>query len=158
MKKFRWLLPHMSFRGRVLVINNLVALMLWHRLACLKLPPGLLEKIQAKLVEFFWDKNTGSRRRFYPYEEKRGGGQGLIKFASRTVTFRIQSVQRFLTGLADLVWRELASCMFIRMSNLGLHAALFLIYFNFIKVSALPPFYKSVVKSWAFLRKAEAGI
>ena len=30
----RWKLPHMSFKGCILVINNLVSSMLWHRLAC----------------------------------------------------------------------------------------------------------------------------
>ena len=30
--KWRWLLPHMSYRGRVHIINNLVASTLWHRL------------------------------------------------------------------------------------------------------------------------------
>ena len=57
-----------------------------------------------------------------PREE---GGQGLVRLASRTVTFRIHFVQRFLTGSGDLIWRELASYMFRRVSNLGLDAALF---------------------------------
>ena len=43
LKKCRWLFPHMSFRGRVLVINNLIASMLWYKLACLEPTPGLLE-------------------------------------------------------------------------------------------------------------------
>ena len=120
--------------------------MLWHRLACLEPPPGLLEQIQAKLVEFFWDKRHWVPQGVMslPREE---GGQGLIHLASRIATFRIQFVQRFLTGPGDLVWRELASCMFRRVSNLGLDAALFLIDFNFIKASGLPPFYKTCAKS-----------
>lgn len=31
LKKWRWLSPQMSFRGRCLIINNLVASLLWHR-------------------------------------------------------------------------------------------------------------------------------
>lgn len=31
LSKWRWLLPHMSYRDRVLVINNLVSSALWHR-------------------------------------------------------------------------------------------------------------------------------
>ena len=54
--KWRWLLPHMSYRGRVLIINNLVASTLWHRLKCLEPPAGLLQKIQTVLLNFYWDK------------------------------------------------------------------------------------------------------
>lgn len=32
LSKWKWLLPQLSYRGRVLIINNLVALTLWHRL------------------------------------------------------------------------------------------------------------------------------
>lgn len=38
LKKRNWILPNLSFRGRVLIINNLAAYMLGHRLACVNLP------------------------------------------------------------------------------------------------------------------------
>ena len=34
MRRWKWLLPQMSYRGRVLVLNNLVGSLLWHRLSC----------------------------------------------------------------------------------------------------------------------------
>ena len=43
----------MSYRGRGLVLNNLVASQLWHRLACVDPPSGLLAQIQRKMVDFF---------------------------------------------------------------------------------------------------------
>lgn len=54
-EKWKWLLPKMSFRGRVIVINNLVTSMLWHRLICVDPPNGLLAKLQAIIVDFFWN-------------------------------------------------------------------------------------------------------
>lgn len=56
LEKWKWLIPNMSYRGRVLVVNNLAASSLWHRLACVDPPKQLLAKIQAVLVDFFWDK------------------------------------------------------------------------------------------------------
>lgn len=50
---WKWLLPQLSYRGRVLVINNLVAASLWHRLQVLVPPTGFLEEIQKLLVDFF---------------------------------------------------------------------------------------------------------
>lgn len=47
LKKWRWLLPSMSFRGRTLIINNLPSSSSWHRLAVVDPPSGLLSQIQA---------------------------------------------------------------------------------------------------------------
>ena len=54
--RWRWLLPRMSYRGRAIIINNLVASSLWHRLAVLEPPAGLLGRLQSIIVDFFWDK------------------------------------------------------------------------------------------------------
>ena len=43
LSKWKWLLPQLSYRGRVLIVNNLVALTLWHRLIALPPPRGLME-------------------------------------------------------------------------------------------------------------------
>lgn len=67
--------------------------------------------------------------------------------ASRTPTFRIQFVQRFLTGPPDSVWRDVASCIFRRINNLKLDATLFLTDLKFLKLSGLPQFYQGVLKS-----------
>ncbi|TWW62759.1 hypothetical protein D4764_04G0014060 [Takifugu flavidus] len=48
---------------------------------------------------------------YLPREE---GGQGLIHLASRTAAFRMQFMQRFLTGPENLMWRDVARCVFRR--------------------------------------------
>jgi len=42
LNKWKWLIPKMSYRGRTLIINNLAASTLWHRLACVDPPLSLL--------------------------------------------------------------------------------------------------------------------
>ncbi|TWW53509.1 Transposon TX1 uncharacterized 149 kDa protein ORF 2 [Takifugu flavidus] len=100
-------------RGRTLVLNNLVASVLWHRLNCAEPPSGLLEQLQASVLSFFWDGMHWVQQGmlYLPREE---GGQGLIHLASRTATFRIQFIQRFLTGPVDLMWRDVERCVFRR--------------------------------------------
>ncbi|TWW54086.1 Transposon TX1 uncharacterized 149 kDa protein ORF 2 [Takifugu flavidus] len=150
-QKWKWLLPRMSYRGRTLVLNNLVASVLWHRLSCMEPPSGLLGQLQTRVLAFFWDGMLWVQQGvlYLPREE---GGQGLIHLASRTAAFRIQFVQRFLTGPADLMWRDVARCVFRRVSNLWLDDALFLTDFKFAKLNGLPPFYQSVVKAWALFK------
>ncbi|KAK3528249.1 hypothetical protein QTP86_028483 [Hemibagrus guttatus] len=48
LSRWKWLVLKMSYRGRTLVINNLAASSLWHKLACVDPPPN----IQALLVDF----------------------------------------------------------------------------------------------------------
>ena len=89
------------------------------------------------------------------------GGQGFVHLASRTATFRLQFIQRYLTGPADLVWRDVASSILRRANNLGLDDALFLTDSKFLKLSGLPPFYQEVFRSWAiFIKKKvpESGL
>ncbi|KAK3521155.1 hypothetical protein QTP70_000521 [Hemibagrus guttatus] len=47
LSRWKQLVPKMSYRGRTLVINNLAASSLWHKLACVDLLPNLLANIQA---------------------------------------------------------------------------------------------------------------
>lgn len=76
LSKWKWLLPHLSNRGCVLICNNLAASLLWHKLMCLDSPPRLLSDIQAALVDSFGTNSTGSLRvLFLPKEE---GGQDLV--------------------------------------------------------------------------------
>ncbi|TWW74481.1 Transposon TX1 uncharacterized 149 kDa protein ORF 2 [Takifugu flavidus] len=70
-----------SAKGWVLVINNLVSSMLWHYLACVDPPPNLLSRIQAVMVDFFWDRLHWIPQSvlFLPREE---GGLGLVHLES----------------------------------------------------------------------------
>lgn len=56
LKRWKWLLPRMSYRGRALMINNLVPSFLWHRVFVVDPPSGLLSWVQTVIVDFFWDR------------------------------------------------------------------------------------------------------
>ena len=57
--------PHLSYRGRVLVIHNLVASFLWHRVICLQPLEDLLNGVQKQLLDFFWGGLTGYDQPLY---------------------------------------------------------------------------------------------
>ncbi len=54
LSRWNWLLPELSYRGRVLVINNLAASMLWHKLNVLEPPNEMIKVLQRRFVNFFW--------------------------------------------------------------------------------------------------------
>ncbi|KAK3561450.1 hypothetical protein QTP86_002829 [Hemibagrus guttatus] len=146
----------MSYRGRTLVINNLAASSLWHKLACVDPPPNLLANIQAQLVDFFWDGLHWIPQSVLhlPKEE---GGQGLVQLSSRAAAFRLQFIQRLLTGPRDLVWRAAASGLLHTVKGLGLDRALFLMDTKMLDISGLPMFYRGLFKIWNVFKKQNKG-
>ncbi len=76
LKKWKWILPKLSFKGWILIINNLVSSMLWHRLPCTDPPANLLSRVQAVMVDFFWDRLHWVPQRV-PSCPRRGGGMVL---------------------------------------------------------------------------------
>ncbi len=88
LKKWKWILPHMSFKGRVLVINNLASSMLWHRLMCVDPLPQLLAKIQAVLVNFFLGSFTlGPPMSFIFAKGRRTNSSGLQRCYFQTPVY-----------------------------------------------------------------------
>ena len=51
-QRWRWILPQLSYRGRVLVVNNLATLMLWHRSFVVDPPVSLLCSLQKIFFAF----------------------------------------------------------------------------------------------------------
>lgn len=122
--KWKWLAPKMSYKGRILIINNLVASSLWHKLACIDPPPKFLSDVRALLVDFFWDKlHWVSQSVLYlPKEE---GGQGLVNLQSRTAAFRLQFIQKLLSGSTRFSWRATACAILKNLGGFQLDRALF---------------------------------
>ena len=149
--KWRWLLPQMSYRGRVLIINNLVASTLWHRLKCMEPPAGLLQKIQSIMINFFWDKLHWVPQSVL-YLPKEEGGQGLIHLESRSAAFRLQHIQRYLTGSEEVVWKPLMSTILRSIDGLGLDASLFFMDCKCIHLSNLTPFYQGLFRAWTLFK------
>ncbi|XDV33218.1 hypothetical protein PO909_003724 [Leuciscus waleckii] len=147
--RWKWLLRKMSFRGRILVINNLVASMLWHRLAVLEPPVGLLEKIQTSLVNFFWDKLHWLPKSvvYLPVEE---GGQGLIHLASRKAAFRLQFVKKRL--YQKLSWTNIAFKLLSVVGKLGFKRELFWTNSSKMGLKEISCFYEGVRKSWSLMK------
>lgn len=149
LSKWKWLLPQLSYRGRVLIANNLVASTLWHRLAVLVPPPNLLENVQRLLVNFFWSGHHWLRAPilYLPVVE---GGQGLVDIISRTATFRLQTAQRLLYGCCHR-WTGLAQMLLRKAGRLGLDKQLFLLESSKMDLTGLTPFYRSVLNAWQTL-------
>lgn len=59
------------------------------------------------------------------YLPKEEGGHGLVHLQSRTAAFRLQFVQRLLSGLVDSNWKSVACAILQTFDGLGLDRTLF---------------------------------
>ncbi len=150
--KWKWLIPKLSYIGRTLIVNNLVASCLWHRLACLDPPAQILTKIQGMLVDFFGDKlHWVSRSLLYlPKEE---GGHGLIHLKSRIAAFRLQFLQRFLYK-SSINGSRAVTCANPNPSVLCKMAHVTADPFK-VNVNGLPVFYQIFLRFGVFLNHRE---
>ncbi len=157
LSRWNWLLPQLSYRGRVLICNNLVASSLWHRMTILEPPEDLVRGIQKRLVDFFWSGQHWLKAAVL-YLPRQEGGQGLIDIRARLRTFRMQTAQRLLYGV-DVSWAEVACALLRRAGNMGLDRHLFLMDIDKLNLSGLSVFYRSILKSWTlftFSRSADS--
>ncbi len=148
-QKWRWILPHLSFRGRCLVINNLAASMLWHKFTVLDPPKELLIGVQKAFVNFLWDGChwLPSGILYLPVAE---GGQGLIHLESKVMAMRLQSLQKLLYSSDPVPSVVFGLYILKNFGGLGLDKQLFLMQKTLVeKVHSLPfSFYLGVIKSW----------
>ncbi len=149
LSRWTWILPQLSYRGRALVVNNLIASMLWHRFTVVE-PPDSLREVQRKLVNFFWGGShwTKAAVLFLPVVE---GGQGLIDLHSRVTAFRLQTVQRLLYHKQQL-WGGTASVLLRKVMSLDYDKHLFLLELSGMDFTT-STFYQSVLRAWSTVLK-----
>nr|BAC82609.1 pol-like protein [Danio rerio] len=156
LERWKFLLSKISYKGRVLIINNLIASALWHRLICVDPPSDLLIKLQSLLIDFFWDKMHWVQKAIL-YLPKEEGGHHLMHIQSRVAAFRIQFIQRLLTGPVDSSWK-IAACAILRgFRNLGLEKSLFWTDPQKMDWSKLPIFYRNMFKVWSLFKVQRHG-
>lgn len=146
LSRWKWLLPQLSYRGRVLVANNLVASNLWHKLSVQQPPTGLIQSIQRRLVTFFWSGQHWIRSAalYLPVQE---GGQGLVDIKSRIMAFRLQTAQRLLYN-KNSAWMDTATALLRIAGGMNFDKHLFLMQLKKTEMVDLSPFYRSVLEAW----------
>ncbi|KAK3568224.1 hypothetical protein QTP86_000687 [Hemibagrus guttatus] len=147
LSQWTWVLPQLSYRGRVLVTNNLIASLLWHRFTVLEPPEPLIKEVQKRIVNFFWAVQHWTRAPVL-YLLLQEGGQGLIDLSCRVRTFRLQAAQRLLYG-EGLAWADMAYALLWRVEDLNYDKHLFVLNLREMDLSATTLFYQSVLTAWS---------
>ncbi|XP_078740183.1 uncharacterized protein LOC144953514 [Lampetra fluviatilis] len=103
----------MSFRGRVLIGNNLSASVLWHRAKVLQPPDWLLTRTSRSLARFVWHGKHWLRPGVLCLLVGECG-QGLVDVSARVMSFRLEAVRRLLYEQEELPWMSPALSSLLR--------------------------------------------
>lgn len=127
--KWKFLLPKMSYKGQVLIINNLIASALWHRLICVDPPRDLLPRLQSILIDFFWDKMHWVLKSIL-YLPKEEGGHGLNACTEQNSGLQDPVYSKIVDWSSRFKLEVCCLCHFARTRRPGLWEVLIFVEFT----------------------------
>jgi exonuclease III len=138
----------MSYRGRVLAINQFIAPKMWHILQVYTPPRPILRKLQAQLVNFVWNGGkhwVSAKVLCAPIES---GGLALVDVENKILSFRFRVAQRFLSSDSH-PWKDLAKARLGESISWQSHKELLMRRGK--NTMGLDAFYTSVIQAWHLL-------
>ena len=137
----------LSFKGKVLIANQLAASKIFHCLTALSPPENVINELQNILVDFVWSKKRHMLKKTILYEQPDRGGLGLVCLRARILSFRFGFLQRFfnLTSHPTYLFMK----YFLRQyCKLGYDYQLFHMKINPKFFVSLPVFYSEILRAW----------
>ncbi|CAM5131997.1 unnamed protein product [Natator depressus] len=149
LRKWMGLLRCLSFRGRALVLNQLVLSMLWYRLNTLVPALGFRTNLQTSILGFFWSGMHWAPVGILHLPLKEGG-QGLKCLHTQVRVFCLQALQRLLYGAGSSAWSILAHAILCCIRGLRYDQQLFYLCPGGLPrdLSGLPVFYQDLLRTW----------
>ena len=146
----RWstLSRNLSFKGKILVANQLAASKIFHCLAILSPPHQILSELQDMLVNFIWSNKRHLLKKQLLFQECDKGGLGLASLQARTLTFRMSFLQRFLSLCSHPAY-DLCSYNLQKYKHLHFDFQLFLMNLEPKFYYSLPYFYSDILSAWS---------
>ena len=137
----------LSFKGKVLIANQLAASKIFHFLAVLSPPENILNELQNLIVNFVWSNKRHWLRKEVLYEQPDEGGLGLACLQARVLSYRFSNIQRFLS-LNSHPANEFMAHFLRQYCKLGFDYQLFFTRINPRLYTSLPVFYSEVLRAW----------
>lgn len=103
-KRWKGTFPSLTWRGRVIAINQFIAPKLWHSLQVLPVSDEFLKRVQTLFIKLFW-----CNRKHWMTEEHlclpvSHGGLGLVHVQSKVRAFRVYFALKFLQHKETAKW------------------------------------------------------
>jgi len=131
--------------------TNLAVSALWHKMKVLDPPESVVEELQRKLIDFFWDGQHWKKSAVLIPIQKRG--QGLMDIKNRIKTFRLQAAERLLC--AEPCRADTARAVLRKIHVFKYDVHLFLIKLVNMDLKNVSPLNKVVLRAWTSVFKVK---
>ena len=143
-----WRQRSLSYGGRALVINALVLSRVWYVASLIHVPRWVGVELNSLVFKFFWAGKRDLVARRVVVQPRSLGGFAVVDFFSKVSALHVQWVRRFIVSPSS--WVRFMVFWFSSVLGAPPHAV-FSAPGTFA-LRGLPPFYRSLVSSWAACR------
>ena len=148
--RWRGLSKYLSYKGRVLIANQLASSQILHIFAVLSPPDHILTELQNKLIDFVWSGGRHWLKKDLLYKNPQEGGLGLTCLQARILTYRFSVLQKFLQRSLHPSFQFLKH-YFHQYRRLQFDFQLFCINLEKKILVNLPTFHSDVLRAWMTL-------
>ena len=138
----------MSFKGRVLIANQLAASKIFHLLATASPPEHVLAELQEKLVNFIFNDGRHWLGREIVHQNPIRGGLGLACLQARMLTFRYKLLISFLSNPDHHPSYSFMRHFFRQYRKLGVDREVFATNLQPQFFIHLPTFHSELMHAW----------
>lgn len=146
-EKWKHMLPSLSWRGRVIAINQFLAPKLWYSLQVLPIPQAFLKKIQKYIIDLFWVGKKHWMTEQHICLPVSHGGLGLVQLQCKQQLFRFLFSIKFLTCTEHPKWLVMTKHFLSTFRNSGLTWQILFMKPHLHVDQHFPQFYFEVLES-----------
>ena len=142
-----WRQRDLSYKGRTLVINGLLASTLWYNATSLPVPSWAIAQIEESIYNFFWNYKRHWVNKDILALPVQHGGFNIPRIQTKIQSLRLNTLRRLLSA-EDAHWKHFVS-HFFRISNMNLGKLSLVLDFSTRQIGCdVPIFYKELLVAW----------
>ena len=138
----------LSFKGKALVVNQLLHAGLWHLAFIIPLPPEqLIKQLENAVQNYLWDnKNIKTRKNVSKLSIKKGGLK-IISIKEKLKSIQTSWIAKFFISELSGPWRDAAELVLNEYRKAEQGNLVFLTSHSNASLKTLPPYYRQMFKN-----------
>lgn len=143
-----WQARNSTLKGKVLILNTLMLSKVWYVLGVTPLTQGCYKNMKDVVLNFLWGNGRAKIAYYTLIGNSNEGGLGLLDPLLRMKTLRIKTVQKFLQGNKDMIWKNVMDYYLRKCGYFEMGCNVLWMKLKNWMLTGLPRFYAEILESW----------
>ena len=142
-----WRHRDLSYKGKALVVNGLLASTLWYNATSLPMPAWAISQIEQSLYDFFWNYKRHLTTKDILSLPLKEGGFNIPRLGTKILSLRMNTLRRLLSE-DKAHWKHFTS-YFLRISNMHLGKMSLALDYSLQRIDRdIPGFHRELLTAW----------